>query len=117
MTSNTSPTAARRGTADARGPGFLVRRLQQVSVSIFLECLKPLNITQVEAAERMGVPFQRMNTLVKGRRGVTADTALRLAALTGMDAGFWMGLQADYDLWHALRNVDLSGITRLEKSA
>ena len=56
----------------------------------------------MDAAERMGVPFQRMNTLVKGRRGVTADTALRLSALTGMDAGFWMGLQADFDLWHAL---------------
>src|SRR5471032_545100 len=50
------------------------------------EFLKPLGITQVDAAARMGVPFQRMNTLVKGRRGVTADTALRLAKLTGMDA-------------------------------
>ena len=50
------------------------------------EFLKLLGITQVDAAARMGVPFQRMNTLVKGRRGVTADTALRLARLTGMDA-------------------------------
>lgn len=81
------------------------------------EFLKPMGITQMAAASRMGVPFHRMNTLVRGRRGVTADTALRLAALTGMDAAFWMGLQADYDLWHALRDVDLSGITRLEKSA
>jgi addiction module HigA family antidote len=81
------------------------------------EFLKPLGITQIEAAQRMGVPFQRMNTLVNGRRGVTADTALRLAKLTGMDAGFWMGLQADFDLWHALRAVDLSKITPLKKSA
>ena len=81
------------------------------------EFLKPAGITQVEAAARIGVPFQRMNTLVKGRRGVTADTALRLAKLTRMDAGLWMGLQADYDLWHALRNVDLSKITPLKKSA
>ncbi len=81
------------------------------------EFLKPLGITQVDAAARMGVPFQRMNTLVKGRRGVTADTALRLAVLTGMDAGFWMGLQADYDLWHASRDVDLSRITPLKRSA
>jgi addiction module HigA family antidote len=51
------------------------------------EFLKPLGITQMDAAARMGVPFQRMNTLVKGRRGVTADTALRLSVLTGMDAG------------------------------
>ena len=81
------------------------------------EFLKPLGITQVDAAARMGVPFQRMNTLVKGKRGVTADTALRLARLTGMDAGFWMGLQADYDLWHALRKVDLSTITPLKRTA
>ena len=81
------------------------------------EFLKPLGITQVDAAARMRVPFQRMNTLVKGKRGVTADTALRLAKLTGMDAGFWMGLQADYDLWYALKAVDLSKITPLKKSA
>lgn len=81
------------------------------------EFLKPLGITQKDAAARMGVPFQRMNPLVKGRRGVTADTALRLAKLTGMDAGFWMGLQADVDLWHALRDVDLSKILPLKKSA
>jgi addiction module HigA family antidote len=55
--------------------------------------------------------------LVRGRRGVTADTALRLAALTGMDAAFWMGLQADYDLWQALRSVDVSKIPPLKKSA
>jgi addiction module HigA family antidote len=81
------------------------------------EFLKPLHITQVEAAARMGVPFQRLNTLVKGKRGVTADTALRLSALTGMDAGFWMGLQADFDLWHALRDVDLSRIKRIAKAS
>jgi len=81
------------------------------------EFLKPSGTTQQEAADRMGVPFQRMNTLVNGRRGVTADTALRLAKLTGMDARFWMGLQADFDLWHALRDVDLTKITPLTKSA
>jgi addiction module HigA family antidote len=81
------------------------------------EFLKPAGITQVEAAARIAVPFQRMNTLVKGRRGVTADTALRLAALTGMDAAFWMGLQADFDLWHALRDVDLSTIKPLKKAS
>jgi addiction module HigA family antidote len=72
---------------------------------------------QVEAAARIGVPFQRMNALVKERRGVTADTALRLAALTGTDTGFWMGLQADYDLWHALRDVDLLGIKPIAKAS
>ena len=81
------------------------------------EFLKPLGITQADAADRLGVPFQRLNGLVRGRRGVTADTALRLAALTGMDPAFWMGLQADHDLWHALRAVDVSRIAPLKKSA
>jgi antitoxin HigA-1 len=81
------------------------------------EFLKPLGITQVDAASRLGISFQRVNTLVKGRRGVMADTALRLSKLTGMDAGFWMGLPADYDLWHALRDVDLSKIKPLAKAS
>jgi addiction module HigA family antidote len=61
-------------------------------------------------------PFQRLNTLMEGRRGVAADTALRLAALT-RDAAFWMGLQADHDLWHALRHLDVSKITPAERSS
>lgn len=81
------------------------------------EFLKPLNVSQVEAAERMGVPFQRLNAVINGRRGITADTAIRLEALTGMEASFWMRLQASYDLWHALRNGERPKIKRLEKAA
>jgi addiction module HigA family antidote len=79
------------------------------------EFLKPLGVTQADAAARLGVPFQRLNAVVNGRRAVSADTALRLAAFTGMDAPFWLGLQADYDLWHARRAVNLTGITRLRR--
>ena len=50
------------------------------------EFLEPLGVSQVEAAERMRVPFQRLNAIVKGRRAVSADTALLLEALTGWDA-------------------------------
>ena len=60
-------------------------------------------VTQQEAADRMGVPFQRLNAIVKGRRGVSADTALLLSALTTTTPEFWMNLQATWDLWHALR--------------
>jgi addiction module HigA family antidote len=67
------------------------------------EFLEPLGVSQVEAAKRMGVPFQRLNAIVKGRRSVSADTALLLDALTGWDAQIWMTLQAKWDLWHALR--------------
>src|SRR6266851_4510572 len=67
------------------------------------EFLEPLGVPQIEAARRMAVPFQRLNAIVKGRRAVSADTALRLEALTGWDAQIWLTLQAKWDLWHALR--------------
>jgi antitoxin HigA-1 len=67
------------------------------------EFLEPLEVSQVEAAKRMRVPFQRLNAIVKGRRAVSADTALLLEALTGWDAQIWLTLQAKWDLWHALR--------------
>ena len=67
------------------------------------EFLEPLSVSQVEAAKRMGIPFQRLNSVVRGRRAVSADTALLLEALTGWDAQVWLNLQARWDLWHALR--------------
>ena len=67
------------------------------------EFLEPLGVSQVEAASRMSVPFQRLNAIVRGRRSVSADTALLLEALTGWDAEIWLSLQARWDLWHALR--------------
>ena len=51
----------------------------------------------------MNIPFQRLNAIVKGRRGVSADTALLLEALTRWDAEIWLRLQAKWDLWHALK--------------
>jgi addiction module HigA family antidote len=67
------------------------------------EFLEPLGVSQVEAARRIRVPFQRLNAIVKGRRAVSADTAILLAALTGWDAQIWLTLQVKWDLWHALR--------------
>jgi addiction module HigA family antidote len=58
-------------------------------------------VTQVEAAERMHMPTVRLNQLIRGNRGVTPDTALHLADLTGTSAEFWMNLQCRYDLWNA----------------
>ena len=68
------------------------------------EFLEPLAVSQVDAATRMNIPFQRLNAIVKGRRGVSADTALLLEALTGWDAQIWLTLQAKWDLWHAMKN-------------
>jgi addiction module HigA family antidote len=67
------------------------------------EFLEPAGVTQAEAARRIGVPFQRLNAIVRARRAVSADTAIRLAALTRMEAAFWLRLQSDWDLWHAQR--------------
>jgi len=63
------------------------------------EFLEPLGVSQAEAATRMSIPFQRLNGIVKGRRAVSADTALLLDALTGWDAQIWLTLQAKWDLW------------------
>jgi antitoxin HigA-1 len=65
--------------------------------------LKPLQVTQVEAAERMHIPLNRLNQIIRAKRGVTADTALLLSALTGTSAEFWLNLQGKWDLWHAQR--------------
>lgn len=67
------------------------------------EFLKPLGMTQTELAERIGVPFQRVNSLVNGRRNITPDTALRLSRVFGTTAGFWMNHQLRWDLFHAQR--------------
>ena len=67
------------------------------------EFLQPFGVSQVDAAKRMGIPFQRLNSIIKGRRGVSADTALLLEALTRWDAQIWLTLQAKWDLWHTLR--------------
>jgi antitoxin HigA-1 len=67
------------------------------------EFLEPLGVSQIEAASRMNVPFQGLNAIVKGRRSVSADTALLLEALTGWDAQIWLTLQAKWDLWHAMK--------------
>lgn len=77
------------------------------------EFLKPLAISQSAFAIRLGVSFPRLNEIVRGKRSVTPDTALRLAQVTGMSADFWLGLQTDWDLWHALRSKDASEIAKL----
>ena len=65
------------------------------------EFLRPAGLTQVEAARQMGVPLNRLNEIIRGRRAITADSALRLGRLFKMSPEFWMGLQMDWDLWHA----------------
>ena len=61
-----------------------------------------MGLGQVEAARRLGVSLNRLNEIVIGKRGITADTALKLARLFRMSPQFWVRLQADWDLHQAL---------------
>ncbi|MEZ4658777.1 MAG: HigA family addiction module antitoxin [Caldilineaceae bacterium] len=65
------------------------------------EFLAPMNITQRELADAIGVPYQRINEIVNGRRGVTPSTALRLGKFFGMSADFWLNLQMRWDIYFA----------------
>ena len=65
------------------------------------EFLKPLGISQAQAAGRMRMTTNRLNEIVRGKRGVSADTAWRLSALLGTSPDIWMNLQVNWDLWHA----------------
>lgn len=78
------------------------------------EFLEPLGISQSAFAVRLGVSFPRLNEVIRGKRAVTPDTALRLARVTGMSADFWLGLQQDWDLWHASRSRKAAVIEGLE---
>ncbi len=65
------------------------------------EFLKPLGVSQSELAERIHVPYQRVNELVNGKRGMTPSTALRLSKYLGTTPGFWLNLQQRWELFRA----------------
>lgn len=79
------------------------------------EFLQPMGISQNALARATEVPPRRINEIVLRKRAITADTALRLAAYFGTSAGFWLGLQADYDLESA-REPIRSNLLRVEQS-
>src|SRR5690554_5348793 len=68
---------------------------------LMAEFLEPLGLSQNALARAAGVPPRRINEIVLGKRGISADTAVRLAAVFGTSERFWLGLQADYDLEEA----------------
>ena len=72
--------------------------------------LEPLGLSQREVAERLGVSYVRFNELVNGRRGVTPDTALRLARLFGTTPEFWLNGQRNLDLWLAMHSPETAKI-------
>ena len=62
------------------------------------EFLRPMNITQYRLAKFIGVDARRVHAIVNGERSITAETALLFSRFFGNSAGFWMGLQSQYDL-------------------
>jgi len=78
------------------------------------EFLVPLGISHSAFATRIGVSSARLSEIVRGKRSVTPDIALRLERVLGMSAEFWLGLQQDWDLWHAMRGKASKEIASLE---
>lgn len=77
------------------------------------EFLIPMGLTQRELADAVHVPYQRVNDVVNGRRGVTPSTALRLAKFFDMSPDFWMNLQLRWDLYFA-KNVESQALKEIE---
>lgn len=77
------------------------------------EFLIPMSITQRELAKSIRVPYQRVNELINGKRGVTPSTALRLAKFFGNTPGFWMNLQLRWDL-HRAQQVEARQLDKIE---
>jgi addiction module HigA family antidote len=75
-----------------------------------------MDLTQRELAEGIRVPYQRVNEIVNGKRGITPSTALRLAKFFGNSEGFWMNLQLRWDLYHVKESEasELKKIRRVE---
>jgi addiction module HigA family antidote len=69
------------------------------------EFLEPMGISQYRLAKDITVPARRINEIIKGRRSITVDTALRLALFFNMSSSFWLGLQKDYELDIAKRDL------------
>lgn len=69
------------------------------------EFLEPMNLSQVELAHRMGVPVQRVNTLVNGKRDITAETAILLSRVLKTSPEFWMNLQDARDLYEGKEHL------------
>src|SRR5712692_8859878 len=80
------------------------------------EFLRPLETSQLEFSHQLGIPLQRVNEIVRGKRGVTAETALLLSARLGTSPEFWLSLQAAHDLGRARAGALIERLHSLEKA-
>ena len=86
---------------------------------LLVDFIEPLGLSQNALARAIAVPPRRINEIVLGKRSITADTDLRLARYLGMSEGFWLGVQADYDLLERRRQIarQLDEITPYRRAA
>ncbi len=109
------PTKSKSRTTTSSGRRLPRRRPPTHPGEMLLEeFVVPLGLTQTELAAALGVSYPRLNEIVNGRRSVTPDTALRLAKVVGMSADFWLGLQQDWNLWHAMQGPEADEISKLK---
>jgi addiction module HigA family antidote len=79
------------------------------------EFLKPLGISQMDLARKIGVSYPRVNEVIHGKRSLTPDTALRLERLLGMEAQFWLNLQLAWDLYHVIHSPAAKEIKKIRR--
>ena len=78
------------------------------------EFLEPLGMTQSSLGELIHVSYPRVNEIINGKRGITPDTALRLARLFGTTPEFWLNGQRNWDLWHAMRSPEARDLEKIK---
>jgi addiction module HigA family antidote len=81
------------------------------------EFMEPLGLSSYRLAKDLHVSTPRVNDLVRGKRSITADTAMRLGAYFGCSAQLWLGLQMDHDLWLAAKNKSIAKVKPRERAA
>ena len=98
---------ARPGKPRAAGAGRPRARREPVHPGYFLDTryLKPLKLTQLALADALGISRRRVNELIRGKRGVSPDTAVRLAAYFRTEPEFWMQLQIAWDVHQAMKDL------------
>ena len=79
--------------------------------------LEPFGVSVRSMAANLAVSPSTLNRLINGQSGVSSEMALRLSAALGRSPESWLMMQHNYDLWHARRNTDLSGVRKMEFDA
>ncbi len=84
---------------------------------LLTEFMEPLGLTAYRLAKELHISVPRVNDLVRGKRGISADTALRLSRYFGNSAQFWIGLQSGHDLWVASRSKAIDKVKPRRQAA